>query len=250
MGEINGASTFAKGLRVLECFEAGAADLTMADISRMTGFDRATSRRLCLTLEDSGYLIRSNRTFRLAPRIVALAGGYLSSHHIGKVIQPVLNQLAESLHGDVAMAVRDGTRAVYVARSAVSTARLSFGFSVGSTLPLLPTAIGRMLLAQCPEPQRDVVISACVPTAFTPQTETAPDILRLKIIEAAREGYAFASNEFELGTAGVAVGCGYINGCEAALGVTEAVTHFEHPGRIAEVLDLLSKAAIGLKRHV
>ncbi|MFT4708661.1 MAG: IclR family pca regulon transcriptional regulator, partial [Ascidiaceihabitans sp.] len=147
MANKDNASTFAKGLSVLSCFETGRRDLTMAEISRITGFDRATTRRLCLTLEDSGYLHKQDRIFQLSPKILAVAGGYLTSNAIGRSVQPILNQLAEEFEGEIALALRDGDRAIYVARSAPSSARVSFGFSVGSTLPLLPTAIGRMLLA-------------------------------------------------------------------------------------------------------
>ncbi|WP_050927532.1 IclR family transcriptional regulator [Aestuariivita boseongensis] len=250
MHDTTGASTFAKGLHVLECFQDGSADLTMADISRLTGYDRATARRLCLTLEAEGYLIRTNRSFRLAPKIVALAGGYLASHHIGKFIQPVLNQLAETLAGDVALAVRDDTRAVYIARSAVSTARLSFGFSVGSTLPLLPTAMGRMLLAQCDPDRRDTLLARLAPQKLTPETDMDMTSIRARIDQASQDGFSFAKNEFETGTAGLAVGCGWINGCEAALGMTEAAAHFDKADVFDTALEALTKAAIGLKRQM
>lgn len=137
------ASTFAKGLAVLSCFEGGRSDLTMADIARLTGFDRATARRLCLTLQSSGYLYKHEKVLRLTPKVLAIAGGYLKAEYIGKTVQPTLDQFAKELDGEIALAVRDGSRAIYVARSAVPSARLSLGLSVGSTLPLLPTAVGR-----------------------------------------------------------------------------------------------------------
>ena len=58
MSNKDNASTFAKGLAVLECFADGSTALTMAEIARRTGFDRATARRLCLTLESCSYVIK------------------------------------------------------------------------------------------------------------------------------------------------------------------------------------------------
>lgn len=247
MAHPDGASTFAKGLRVLECFETGRSDMTMADIARETGFDRATTRRLCLTLEDSGYLVRGTRAFRLSPRIVAIAGGFLSSHDIGRSVQPILNQFAEEIDGEIALAVRDGTRAIYIARSAVSSARLSFGFSVGSTLPLLPTAVGRMLLASRGPDLRDALVSDCAPVKYTEATELDPDVVRTKIAEAAGQGYAYAVNEFEMGAAGLAVPVPAIGGREAVLGTTAPANQLSAKGALDDMLGTLRRAAMSLR---
>ena len=37
-------SSLAKGLRVIECFSADAPRLSISDVARMTGHDRATAR--------------------------------------------------------------------------------------------------------------------------------------------------------------------------------------------------------------
>ena len=247
MNSTSGASTFAKGLEVLACFESGRADLTMADVARLSGFDRATARRLCLTLEQSGYLSRQGRHLRLAPKVVALTGGYLSSHAIGKSVQPILNQFAEELEGEIALAVRDGTRAIYIARSAVASARLSFGFSVGSVLPLLPTAAGRMLLAGCNASLRGDVMQACPLERYTGLTDTDLGSLRAKIDAAAREGYAHAVGEFEVGVAGLAVPIANIGEAQAVLASSAPVSARNQSAVFEQTLDVLRRAAMSLR---
>lgn len=237
------ASTFAKGLAVLDCFEGGRTDMTMADIARLTGFDRATARRLCLTLEDCGYLYKQGKFLRLSPKNLVVAGGYLNSESIGKSVQPVLDHYAAELKGEIALAVRDGTRAIYVARSAVASARLSFGFSVGSTLPLLSTAIGRMLLASCPTSDRKTAIEACELTRETEKTCMDPMLVRDKIDQAAAKGYAFAMDEFELGAAGVAVPIPMISNTQAVLATSTSTYVMEQDGQLDHVLGILRQAA-------
>ncbi|MEM7061220.1 MAG: IclR family transcriptional regulator C-terminal domain-containing protein [Pseudomonadota bacterium] len=248
MGNRDGASTFAKGLRVLECFQDGRLDMSMADIARMTGFDRATARRLCLTLEDCGYLIKSNRTYHLSPKIVVIAGGFLTSHDIGKWVQPVLNQYAEEMSGEIALAVRDDLRAIYIARSAVASARLSLGFSVGSTLPLLSTSIGRMLLASTPDGIRETFLLASEPQKHTQATLTDLGAIREKIDEAARLGFSYVEGEFELGAAGLAVPAHFIGNRQAVLGTTASANQFARPGELDRMLDILRRAAMSLRR--
>lgn len=241
------ASTFAKGLTVLECFSDGRTDLTMAEIARLTGFDRATARRLCLTLEASGYLIKRDKVLQLTPKVVAIAGGYLTAQSIGRSVQPVLNHFAEELRGEIALAVRDGTRAIYIARSAVSTARLSLGFSVGSKLPLLPTAVGRMLLARCPTDLRDRLIATCPLEKLTETTICDRPTILAKVQEASTQGYALSVSEFETGAAGLAVPIPDISGAQAVLATSATSNQFARKDELDRCLDILRRAAMSLR---
>ena len=241
------ASTFAKGLEVLNCFEDGRNDLTMADIARITGFDRATSRRLCLTLEATGYLYRRDKFLRLTPKAVAIAGGYMAAQNIGRSFQPILNQYAEELNSEISIAVRDGTRAIYVARSEVSTARRSLGFSVGSTLPLLPTSVGRMLLARCTPELRDEIVEQCPLAQYTEATNMNRVSILEKIKQASVDGYAHVANEFEPGAGGIAVPIPDIGGAQAVVATTDTLNQFSKDGEVNRVLDILRRAALGFR---
>ncbi len=148
MSDRDFAATLAKGLDVLACFEQSAQNLTLPEITRRTGLDRAVVRRLCLTLTRCGYLEEGETGLRLAPRVLTLAGGYLGGLEVGRVVQPILRHAAEELDMEVALATRDRLQAVYVDRAAPASARVTLGFGIGSTLPLLHTAVGRMLLAR------------------------------------------------------------------------------------------------------
>ncbi len=243
------ASTFAKGLAVLSCFEDGTRDLTMADVAARTGFDRAVARRLCLTLEAEGYLRRYGKFLRLTPKILTLAGGFLSAEGIGRTVQPVLNQFAEDLNGEIALAVLDGTRAVYVARSAVGTARLSLGFSTGSTLPLLPTAVGHMLLAICDENTREEILKTVELKAFTRATERRLDVLRSRIEQTRANGYAYLSEEFESGAAGLAVSVQLSMAVPAVLATSASATFLADQTNCRNALDCLFRAAHSLRHQ-
>ncbi|MBM1221327.1 helix-turn-helix domain-containing protein [Ponticoccus sp. SC2-23] len=249
MASADGASTFAKGLRVLACFGAGSRGLTMADIARQTGFDRASARRLCLTLIEEGYLRKDGRVLELTPKILSVSAGYLMAHEIGRVVQPILNLFAERLDGEIALAVRDDDSALYVAQSATASARVSIGFTAGSRLPLWPTAIGRMLLARSPDDIVAKLLEQAPLRRFTETTETAPGALRQAIETARRDGHAFVSGEFERGAAGLAVPVGRIGGASAALGTTASVNRLAPREARDRALDILRQAAIALGRE-
>ncbi|WP_127108249.1 IclR family transcriptional regulator [Pararhodobacter zhoushanensis] len=245
--EKKGASTFAKGLRVLECFEGGARGLTMAGISKTTGMDRATVRRLCLTLVESGYLAQSGHELHLTPRILAPAGGYLMANDFGRAIQPVLTAFAQELGGEISMAVRDRDRALYVAQSVTPGARLSIGFVVGSSIPLLPTAIGRMLLASSPHADRERALRRLPHIRYTDATDTDPASLDAKISAAADQGYAVVRGEFEAGVTALAVAVGNHAHTTAVIGTSVAGATLEDDAERARMLDILRRAARSLR---
>ncbi len=242
------AATLAKGLDVLGCFESASGALTQPEIVRRTGFDRATVRRLCLTLVARGYLVEAAPGLQLAPRVLALGGGYLATLQVGRVIQPVLRQAAEALDMEVALATRDRLQAIYVDRAAPASARVTLGFSVGSSLPLLHTAVGRMLLARSAPEVVAAALAAMPERPHTEATEMDPARVAAAIETARARGYALARGEFEPGAAGVAVPVGALDQVPFVLATTASVNRFEGEGALDRVLDALRKAALSIGR--
>lgn len=196
--------SFAKGLEVLACFDGSSATLTLADLARRTGQDRATARRGALTLVAQGYLRHEGRDFALAPRVLALAGGFLQANQFGRLVQPVLNHHARRLGAEIALATLDQGRALLLAQSTVSDGPVSYGFTVGSHLPVLHTSLGRMLLACAPTSEIEAALAA-MPQAHTTQSLQYPDQIRDRINAAAQTAQCITCGEFEPGITGFAV---------------------------------------------
>ena len=85
---------FAKGLRVIEAFDAGRPQLTITDVAGLTGLERATARRCLLTLVRDGYADYDGKFYRLTPKVLRLGFAYLSSTPLPRLVQPFLEQLA------------------------------------------------------------------------------------------------------------------------------------------------------------
>jgi IclR family transcriptional regulator, pca regulon regulatory protein len=165
--------TFAKGLAVLRAFEGVRDDLSMADLARRLGFTRAATRRLVRTLEMLGYVATDRQRYRLTARALRLSTGFLQSRSVGHLIAPVLQ--AESALADepISLACLDGEEAVYAVHVPIDTRAGTAGYTVGSSLPLVSTAIGHAILAHIPVDQRNrmTAISALGDAART-QLET------------------------------------------------------------------------------
>ena len=194
-----------KGLNVLLAFDDTDPELTQAELARRTGYDRATVRRLCLSLVEAGFAIQSSRGFRLSPRVLMLAGSYLRSNDIGYSMQPILNENSLQLERELSVAVLDGDRALLIAQSQVPEARISFGLTVGSTLPLLPTATGRMLLSTLPQSGQQTLLQQLPMKRYTQTTCNEINKLKAHLQRISVEQAAVVSGEFEVDICGMAV---------------------------------------------
>lgn len=239
--------TFAKGMSVLKAFDAGHTHMTMPQITRLTGLDRAIVRRLVLTLVHLGYVVENDRVFSLTPRVLVLAGGFLQGRQFGKTVQPIMRASSQQIGLPVSLAMRDGGEAVYVAHADRDGGQVTMGFTVGSRIPLWPTAIGRALLTGLDEAALDDLLEAAPPTRFTTLTELNPAALKAEIAKAALEGYAFADGEFEAGVAAIAVPVsGGPGPAQAVLGISCPSGQLASAERRGEIHGLLHACAQAL----
>lgn len=217
------SQTFARGLAVLRAFDETQSHLTLAEVARRAGLDRAAARRLVLTLAHLGYVRQRGRVFSLTPRVLILAGGFLRGHRFGIAVQPVLAAAAARVGEQVALAMPDGEHAVYVAQAAPAGGVVSLGLTLGSRVPLDRTAIGQALLAFMTNPPMPA------PRALT---------------DVRRAGFAFVDGAFEPGMAGLAVPVG--GGGQAAVGMSAPSARFGQAGARTSCLAVLRDAARAL----
>ncbi len=198
------SQTFAKGMSVLKAFDEAETDLSLAEIARRAELDRAVARRLVLTLVHLGYVRRIGRAFRLTPKVLVLASGFLRRSQLTKAVVPILNEYSREIGAPIYLATRDGHDVVYLAHAALENRAISLGFSIGSRLPLLSTSIGRALIAFLPQEEREALVAAAPLKAFTDRTIMDRAAILAELGKARDLGYAFADGEFEAGVAALA----------------------------------------------
>ena len=204
MRETDFIGGFAKGLKVIEAFGEAHPRLTIADVARITGLDRATARRCLLTLHDLDYADYDGKFFQLTPRILRLGHAYLSATPLPRLIQPSLDSLSEKVGQSASAAVLDGTEIVYVARAAQRRV-MSINLMAGSRLPAYCASMGRVLLAALPDAEARALLCSSKLKANTPHTITDPDSLMAVLADIREAGYAVIDQELEIGLCSIAV---------------------------------------------
>ncbi|MFA7441345.1 MAG: IclR family transcriptional regulator C-terminal domain-containing protein [Sphingomonadaceae bacterium] len=194
---------FAKGLSVIEAFGQKRSQMTIAEVARLSGLDRASARRCLLTLVEAGYATTDGRYFELTPRVLRLAHSYLSAP-LPRLIQPTLDQLADRLQESCSAAVLDSAEVVYIGRGAHHRI-VGPGLHAGSRLPAFCTSLGRVLLAALPPEQAESILKNSERPAITSYTLTEVPDLMAELNRVRIDGYAIIDQEMEVGSRSIAV---------------------------------------------
>jgi len=196
----------AKGLAVIEAFDARSPAMTLSDVARKTGMSRGTARRLLLTLVELGYAGFDGKNFSLRPRVLNLGFAYLNSQTVWQLAQPYMVELVEKVHESCSVSVLDGTDIVYVARVPTAARIMSINLGIGTRLPAFATSMGRILLAGLPNEEIQRLLAQVSPLPrYTAKTITEPDALLREIEQVRRQGWALVDQELEQGLRSVAV---------------------------------------------
>ncbi len=239
------SSTFARGMAVLRAFDDTHARLTLADISRLTGLDRASVRRLVLTLVELGYAKKDVRHFSLTPKVLTLAGSFLRGNQFGTQIQPLLNRCAAQSNLTLSLALVDDSAAVYVAQSTLHDSNVSFGFTVGSRLPLLHTAIGRVMLGFGDAGWARAQLQHAVFEQYTPATIVDRRQIGEQVARCREQGYAIVDGEFEDAVSGVAVPVGGTD-LNAVVGTSLPSRQLRGKSKRSRIVEVLQQLAVQL----
>ena len=234
MRETDFIGGFAKGLTVIEAFGEAKPRLTITDVSKETGLDRATARRCLLTLAELGYAAYDGKFFELTPKILRLGHAYLSATPLPRLVQSYLDQLSEKVGQSASASVLDGTEIVYVARAAQKRV-MSINLTAGSRLPAYCASMGRVLLAALPEAEARAIVETSDRKANTPYTRTEPEALMAEFARVRRDGFALIDQELEIGLRSIAVPL------ENARGRVVAALNIGAPAALASAQDMVTR---------
>ncbi|PSH61047.1 IclR family transcriptional regulator [Phyllobacterium sophorae] len=204
MRETDFMNGFAKGLAVIEAFDATNSRLSITDISKITGLERATARRCLLTLAELGYADYDGKFFTLSPRILRLGHSYLTSTPLPRLMQPFLDQLSEKTGESASASVLDGNEIVYIARASHKRV-MSINLNPGSRLPAYCSSMGRVLLAAMAQDEARRILENSNRKANTLKTKTTLAALMDELQRVREQGYAVIDQELEIGLCSIAI---------------------------------------------
>lgn len=241
-GEHEHVASLERGLRVLQTFSREHARLTLSEVAALTKLSPATARRSLHTLETLGYVGRRGRQFLLRPKVLGISSSYLSTINAEMVLQPFLQDLVNEVGGSASVTTLDDLHIVCLAHASANRA-IPATARVAARYPAYATSMGRVLLAFQPDAAIDAYFSRATLHKLTEHTETDPATLRriFKLIRT--RGYTSIQDEFEDGTAAIALPiCGADGTVVAAANCTDATSRFDQEALVRQRLPRLRDA--------
>lgn len=177
--------------------------LGVSELARRARLSKSTAFRVLGMLERNDVVERVGTGYRLGARLHQLGQAAYSPEHerIRDLLLPYLTTLYEATHHTVHLAALHGADVVYLAklyghRSIPAPSR------IGGRLPAHSTAVGKALLAHCPDTSVDELPMPL--HRLTPHTIVDPAELSAALVAIRDRGVAFDNQESRLGVSCVA----------------------------------------------
>ena len=195
-------STVDKALKLLNFFTVNRPEVGLSDLARLAGYDKATTRRLLVSLAAYGFVEQDGRTraYRLGGGASRLARIREAQFPLTQTAIPIMKELARDT-GETVHLSEFSAGSLVTLHVELSPRAHRVNVDVGDVLPLHSTASGIAYLAFCGDDADDLVDRRRM-TAYTSQTITDFGALGDAITAAARRGYAIGDQGFEEGVLG------------------------------------------------
>lgn len=196
--------SLSRGLALLCAFDESNRTLTISQAALAIGVDRATARRLLLTLVEEEFAGTDGNLFYLRPRALQIGFAYLRSSDLAAVCQATLEKFSSGNCVTASAGVMADGEVLYIARS-VQQSPVTINIEVGMKVPLYRSSIGRVLLASLAPAAATKYLAGIRADRRTAKSIVDKPALEKAIAEVRKNGYAVVDEELEMGLRTIAV---------------------------------------------
>lgn len=238
-------SAVGKALAIFAAFDERREPLSLSELAAEARLPLSTTHRVVGELARWGALERDDSgAWRIGMRLWGVANSCAKASDLAAVARPFIADLYEVTREHVQLAVREGTRVVFIDRAGGSAA-VPLRSEVGATLELTTTGSGLVLLAHAPHEVQEEVLGGRL-ARHTGRTVTDPRVLRRVLADVRRTGYAVCDRQATLDTVAVAAP---IVGPEAAVvAALSVVVRGDGPGAVRGITPTVRAAARAISR--
>jgi len=176
--------------------------LPLGEIAARAALDKATARRLLLTLSSLGLITQDGNTgsYALGSRVLELSAAVPQVSELREAAGPILARLALATQTTAFLSVyRDG-QAICVERFHGNQPVQVSWWQIGGALPLHCGAAPRVLLAFLPEAEAEAMLARPL-IRLTPKGETRPEMLRRRLRRIRKMGWELSADDVAEGLA-------------------------------------------------
>jgi DNA-binding IclR family transcriptional regulator len=186
-----------KAFRLIEMISLSERPLGISELSRRLSMGKSTVHGLVTTLEALGVLesVNESKRYVLGPRLAALCSRTENQPDVRQVAHAALERLAAATEQTSFFGVpTDGH--VTILDIVHGRPTLSISAPVGSSIPLLAGAVGKVVLASWDAQRREAFLRENVLPAFTPASIVRPEAFEAAVATTRDRGAAVDLDEY------------------------------------------------------
>jgi DNA-binding IclR family transcriptional regulator len=194
-----------KGLDILACFGFDEHSLSAQEIASKLGLPLSTTYRYMETLEEKGFLAKNSKDKHCKLGFMVFQIGNIVSLQIKliDVALPHMKSLASISGETVLLMMVSGAKALCI-ESIEADRLIRLTLKRGASLPLHAGAPSKLLLAYQKESFIESFLKSTVLSKYTSNTTTDPEILKRELNLIREQGFAFSSQEVDMGDCAIA----------------------------------------------
>lgn len=236
--------SISKALDVIELLSQYES-LSLLEISDRLQQPKSSLYRIMLTLEQRGYIARSEKTgkYCLGYQLLVSSRHLLENNSLRMQARHEMQRLSEKYGDTVNLGVLERDQVLYL-EIIEGTHSLRMNETVGSTAPIHATAIGKAILADMPVEQRDQWLDRQPLAPITPNTITDRELLLKELEKVKKQGYAVDNEESVQGAR--CIGAAILSApgrVEGAISISGAIHRYPDDKLPAVAADVMQAAA-------
>ncbi|MFN8719596.1 MAG: IclR family transcriptional regulator [Rhodospirillales bacterium] len=220
-----------RAVAILRAFTGERPSLTLGEVAAQAGLDKATTRRILLTLQEEALITQDpvSHRYALGLRILEFVGAVPAFRDLRDESAPLLAKLAEETRTNVFLSVYREGEAMCLARFQGDHPVHVNWWQVGGRLPINCGGAPRVLLAF--QPQEEIERRLAGPLMrLTERSQTDPAALRRDMRVIHGRGWEFATDDVAVGLSALGVPIlDRTGGCVGAVSIAGLTAHISEP---------------------
>jgi DNA-binding IclR family transcriptional regulator len=200
------APSVKKAFNILEAIAESDSGLGVSDLGKKLKIGKSTVHGITLALEELGVLARdrAHKKFTIGYTLMDLGRkAYQKIELMTDVAQRPMEALMEDVGETVFLGIMHGDHTI-ILKTAESSKELKITAPIGTRVPLLAGALGRVFLAQTGKDRAAEIIQKKGLKGYTANSVIDPKQFLEEVEEARRDGYAIDRERYILGVTAVA----------------------------------------------
>lgn len=200
------APSVKKAFSILEAVAESNSGLGVSELGKKLKIGKSTVHGITLALEELGVLYRdrTHKKFTIGYTLMDLGRKtYKKIERMTDVAQGPMESLMKTVGETVFLGIMHGNRAI-ILKAVESDHELKITAPIGSRIPLLAGALGRVFLAQLEEEKVKEIVQKKGLRAYTANSVTQPKRFLKEVEETRERGFAIDQEEYILGVTAVA----------------------------------------------